>query len=285
MLRKAGLFATPLALAALAIPVAGQATDHRPGAEVKRDTNPNRQFYAVDSAGNLVWFSARAPRAAMQHPITGLPSGVSLVGIDTRPATGDLYGIGSDSVVYRINPSTAIAVAEGLSFTPSLRGRYFGVDFNPTVDRIRLTSDFDQNLRLHPDDGNVVGNDADLNPGEPTVVGSAYTNSSFGVMRPAATVLYALDAGDDTLCVQSPPNAGTLTACKELQVNVRGDAGFDIAGPDTDNVGYLATRAPRGSGSALWRIDLATGGTVRLGRIGDGSSIVTCLAAVQDLRP
>jgi hypothetical protein len=95
-------------------------------------------------------------------------------------------------------------------FTPALRGRFFGVDFNPMVDRIRVTSDANQNIRLHPDDANVVGADADLNPGDPTVVGSAYTNSSFSAGLASSTVLYALDALDDAIYVQSPPNNGTL---------------------------------------------------------------------------
>ena len=48
----------------------------------------------------------------------GAPAGVSLKGIDFRPATGDLYALGSDKVVYRVNPRTAIAVAEGPAFEP-----------------------------------------------------------------------------------------------------------------------------------------------------------------------
>ncbi len=97
------------------------------------------------------------------------------------PATGDLYGVGSDSVVYRVNPMTAIAVPESLlGFAPGLSGASFGVDLHPVSDRIRLTSDTGQNLRLHPDDGNVVGEDGNLNPGMPQIVGSAYTHSRSG---------------------------------------------------------------------------------------------------------
>ena len=260
--------------AALAVPVAGQATSHSKG--------DGRTFYATDNQGNLVSFSADNPRQLdSSRPITGLPSGVSLKGIDFRPATGDLYGVGSDSVVYRVNPLTAIAVAEGPAFTPALRGRFFGVDFNPTVDRIRLTSDANQNLRLHPDDANVVGADTDLNPGDPTVVGSAYTNSSFSAARPTATILYALDAFDDAIYRQDPPNGGTLVDPKPLDINVRGDAGFDIAGKS--NVGYVATAADRRPGAELYRANVQTGDSVRLGQIGRGGHVITGLAAVQDL--
>jgi uncharacterized protein DUF4394 len=43
-------------------------------------------------------------------------AGVSVRGIDFRPATGDLYALGSDKVVYRVNVATAIAVGEGPAF-------------------------------------------------------------------------------------------------------------------------------------------------------------------------
>src|SRR5262245_25677244 len=212
-------------VAAVALPAAGHA------AEPQAKGENARTLYATDNQGNLVSFSADNPRKLdSSMPITGLGAGVTLAGIDFRPATGELYGIGSDSIVYRVSPVTGRAVAEGPAFTPMLNGRFFGVDFNPTVDRIRVTSDANQNLRLVPDTGALAGADADLNPNAPTVVGSAYTNSSFSSTPPAATVLYALDALDDAVYVQSPPNNGTLTMPQQLSINVRGHAGFDIAG-------------------------------------------------------
>jgi Domain of unknown function (DUF4394) len=266
--------------AALAVPVVGQAGQ-------SSSKGDGRTFYATDNQGNLLSFSADNPRQLdSMRSIAGLPAGVTLTGIDFRPRTGDLYGIGSDSVVYRVNPQTAIAVSESSTtpptpFTPALRGRFFGVDFNPMVDRIRVTSDANQNLRLHPDDANVVGADADLNPGDPTVVGSAYTGSSFSAGLASSTVLYALDALDDAIYVQSPPNNGTLTMPQQLDINVRGDSGFDIAG--RNNVGYVATASDRRPGAELHRVNVQTGDSVKLGRIGRGAHTITGLAAVQDL--
>lgn len=266
-------------VAALAVPVTGQA-----GGSGSKDGG-GRDFYATDNQGNLLSFSADAPRQLDDvRKIGGLPAGVTLTGIDFRPATGDLYGVGSDSIVYRVNAQTAIASAEpargrGVAFTPALRGRFFGVDFNPTVDRLRVTSDANQNLRLHPDDANVVGADRDLNPNDPTVVGSAYTNSSFSPTLPTATTLYALDALDDAIYVQNPPNDGTLTMPQQLDINVRGDSGFDIAGQG--NAGYVATGSDRRPGSELYRVNVLTGDSVKLGQIGRGHTI-TGLAAVQD---
>jgi hypothetical protein len=261
-------------VAALAVPVAGQAGQH--------DSKGNgRTFYATDNQGNLVSFSADSPRQLdSSRPITGLPMGVTLRGIDFRPLTGELYGVGSDSVVYRVSPVTARAVAEGPAFTPALNGRFFGVDFNPTVDRIRVTSDANQNLRLVPDTGALATADADLNPNDPTVVGSAYTNSSFNASLAASTTLFALDALDDSLYVQNPPNNGTLTMPTPVDINVRGDSGFDIAG--ANNVGYVATASDRRPGAELYRVNVQTGATMKLGKIGRSAHTITGLAAVQD---
>jgi hypothetical protein len=261
--------------AALAVPVVGQAGS-------SGSKSGGRAFYATDDQGRLLSFSADDPRQLDSlRTLTGLPPGVSLRGIDFRPATGDLYGVGSDSVVYRVNPLTAIAVAEGPAFTPALRGRFFGWDFNPQVDRIRLTSDANQNQRLHPDDANVVGPDSDLNPNDPSVVGSAYTNSSFTATRPTSTILYALDALDDAIYTQAPPNDGTLSQPTPLDINVRGESGFDIAGKS--NVGYVATASDRRPGAELYRVDVLTGDSVRLGQIGRAGHVITGLAAVQDV--
>lgn len=281
MSRVSRLTIAALALLALAVPLAASAGQ---GAEALRATEGRRVLFATDSAGNLLSFTAGNPRRAASKPITGLAAGVTLRGIDFRPATGDLYGLGSDKVVYRVNPFTAIAVAEGPSFelpAAVLNGTARGFDFNPTVDKIRVTSDADDNIRLNPDEGNLLSADAKLTPADVTVVGSAYTASSFSATRPTATELYALDVAPspDALWIQRPANAGTLIMPVPLGFDLGPEAGFDIAG--RDDTGYVAgTRAGR-SAAELWRVDLATGRTRSLGRIGSGVT-VTGLAAWQD---
>ena len=122
--------------------------------------------------------------------------------------------------------------------------------------------------------------DANLNPNDPTVVGSAYTNSSFSSTLATSTTLYALDALDDAIYVQNPPNNGTLSMPRLLDINVRGDSGFDIAGQN--NVGYVATASDRRPGAELYRVNVQTGDSKRLGRIGRSGAVITGLAAVQD---
>ena len=278
LLRRGAAVAAVLALAGAA------------GAEASRDRDrdrwsprddSSRMFYATTDQNLLLQFNERNPERVKDiQVIRGLDDGVTLRGIDFRPATGDLYGVGSDNIVYRVNPQTGIAVGEGPAFTPGLNGRSFGFDFNPTVDKIRVTSDAQQNLRLNPDDGNVLLVDKNLNPGMPQVVGSAYTNSSFTPVKPMTTTLYAVDAATDQLFVQNPPNDGTLTLPKRLRVDVGPNTGFDIAG--ADNTGYLSTSGSRSRGTSLYKLDVTTGKTRELGRIGGKRLVVTGLAAWQD---
>lgn len=66
-----------------------------------------------------------------------------------------------------------------------------------------------------------------------------------------------------------------------LDINVRGEGGFDIAGKQ--NVGYVATASDRRPGAELYRVDVLTGDSVRIGRIGRAGHVITGLAAVQDV--
>ena len=239
----------------------------------------SRTLFATTDQNKLVQFESKRPERIKDiRAISGLPAGVTLSGIDFRPATGDLYGVGSDSVVYRVNPRTGIAIAEGPAFTPGLTGRFFGVDFNPVVDKLRVVSDAGQNLRLNVDEGTLLSADKGLNPGTPRIVGAAYANSSFSATRPAATMLYVVDSAKDTISVQNPPNDGTLTNPVRLPFDVTDQSGFDIAG--ADDRGYLATTQRRGAG--LYMVEPASGRTRYAGRIGGGRFVVTGLAAWQD---
>lgn len=278
VMRWSAALASVLALST----VAAQAAQQDRGRGDDRSPRPDRILYATTDQNQLLKFNARNPdRLRGIRAITGLPSGVTLRGIDFRPKTGDLLGVGSDSVVYRVNPNTGIAIAEGPAFAPALRGNAFGVDVNPVVDKIRVVSDAAQNLRLNVDEGTVLSADADLNPGMPQVVAAGYENSSFNFTQPTATTLHVVDAARDMLFTQNPPNNGTLTNGRRLRgVDVGLNAGFDIAG--ADNVGYLSNAKSR-RGTELYVVDVPTGKTKSLGRVGGGRRlVVTGLAAWQD---
>jgi Domain of unknown function (DUF4394) len=197
--------------------------------------------------------------------ITGLGSGERLVGIDVRPATRRLYGIGSTSQVYTIQLDTGVATKIGVPFTPALDGDEFGVDFNPQADRIRVVSDKGQNLRIDPNTG-LAAKDSDLkfDPSDvnkdktPTAVGAAYTNNFAGT---TSTALFDIDSNLDILVRQDPPNAGTLKTIGALKVNTGKLVGFDIF---SERYGSQVTDTALamlqvGNASRLYFIDLASG--------------------------
>jgi hypothetical protein len=211
----------------------------------------------------LVRFQASDPGTILATvPMVGLAAGEIVVGIDVRPATGQLYAVADGPVtdrLYTVDPFTGAATFVANLTTP-LSGTSFGVDFNPVVDRLRVVSDADQNLRIHPDTGNVTV-DAALNPANPNVVAAAYTNSTAGA---GATALYGIDSGTDNLVLQNPANAGTLAVIGALGVNATDVAGFEIA--VEANVAYAALRV--GAATQLYTIDLATGAALAVGPIG-----------------
>jgi hypothetical protein len=200
-------------------------------------TAVHAELITVLTSGNrlLTVDSASPGTVAKTVTITGLATGESLVGIDYRPGTGGLFALGSSSRIYAINHETGAATAVGAAGVFTLSGTRFGFDFNPTVDRIRITSDADQDLRVNPNDGTLSATDTplayaatDVNAGQnPNVVGSAYTNS---FSTAAATVLYDIDSNRDVLVIQNPPNAGTLNTVGSLSVDTSDNVGFDISG-------------------------------------------------------
>ncbi|HEU4420766.1 MAG TPA: DUF4394 domain-containing protein [Planctomycetota bacterium] len=230
---------------------------------------PEVEVVVLTDDGRLARFDLTAPWASPGiATISGLQPGESVLGIDFRPATGELYGLGSTSRLYRLDAITGNAIAVGTGFAMPLAGTAFGFDFNPTVDRIRIVSDIEQNLRAHPDTGALAATDGMLayaygDPGfgtDPAVTAAAYTNSLAGA---TSTVLYTIDTARDVLAAQVPPNNGTLNSVGSLGRDVAATSGFDIGG---DGRAFAALRDA--TGSFLVRIDLATGNATTLADLG-----------------
>ena len=235
----------------------------------------------VTTTGNLVSFDSATPGTPITTTaVTGLQTGETLLGIDRRPQTGALYGLGSTSRLYLINPTTGAATEVGSAGAFTLSGTAFGFDFNPVVDRIRVASNTGQNLRLNPNDGTLVGTDTALafaagDPNAaatPRIVGSGYSNNSAGA---PSTTLYDIDSNLDILTTQgapngSPvsPNTGQLFTIGALGFNTSDLAGFDISG--LSGTAYAALTAPAGNASQLFTINLATGAATLVGTIGGG---------------
>ena len=251
-------------------------------------------IYAVTSTNVLLSFDSATPGTTSSVGITGLQSGENILGIDLRPATGQLYGLGSTSRLYTINPVTGAATQVGSgTFTPALSGTSFGFDFNPTVDRIRVVSDADQNFRLNPDTGAVVATDTNLayatgdpNQGaNPNVVGLAYTNNFAGA---TSTTLFGIDSNLDIGLTQGSsggtpisPNSGQLFSALPLGVNTADAVGFDFSG--VTGTGYVSLTPVTGAPSSFYTVGAQS--VILVGTIGTGFIVIDITVGVQGVAP
>jgi hypothetical protein len=232
-------------------------------------------IFAITSTNALLRFDSAAPGTILSTTaVSGLQAGENLLGIDFRPANGQLYGVGSTSRLYTIDLTSGVATQVGASpFAAALSGTNFGFDFNPVPDRIRVVSDADQNLRLNPNNAVLAGTDmalayavGDANVGaDPNIVGAAYTNNFAGA---TTTTLYGIDSNLDILVIQNPPNNGTLNTIGSLGADSSGAVGFDIARSGT----ALATLTV-GSVAQLYRVNLVTGTASLIGPLGGANQI------------
>ena len=266
-----------------------------------RDSDKRRcgRVFAINPKNELLRLDAKAQtrgrgdddddhervRIKSRLPIYGLTPGDILVGIDFRPATGQLYGLSTpgggpgSAQLYIIDTETAIATRVG-GPNAVLGGTSFGFDFNPVPDRIRVVSNLGQNLRLNPDNGAIAGMDVNLayalgDPnvnGLPSVVGVAYTNPDNDLQT--NTVLYDIDSGRDTdpapgggdvLAIQVPPNGGQLNTVGRLGINADDIVGFDISHRNA----ALAALQEGQTSSRLVSIDLISGRATDRGRVGE----------------
>lgn len=230
---------------------------------------PNVNFTALSNDNKLVFYNAQnlnSPSGMVE--ITGVQSGELITTIDYRPVTGQLYGLGSTGRLYFIHETSGIATAlNEMPLDPMVSGANASLDFNPTVDRIRLVTESGQNLRLHPELGTVVATDGNINGGNMPRIGAvAYTNSVAGA---ASTQLFDIDFEEDKLYIQSPPNDGGLELVGDLMVDFEGIGDFDI---NADNSAALAVTSNEDE-SRLYTIDLITGKAAWVGTF--GQSIVS----------
>ncbi len=208
--------------------------------------------YLVDGTNTLHYINLMTGATTTTKPLTGLQPGETLFGIDMRPATGQLFAMGSTGRIYAINMGNGASTAIGAPISPALEGTDVGFDFNPTVDRIRIVTNSGQDLRYNPNN-NAVLVDGRLNPGNPVVTAVAYTNSFAGA---TTTTLYDIDTRTSGMLFrQMPPNDGTLVPVGPLNVNIEGGNGFDIGG--MSGIGYAMMRADKVD--RLYTINLMTG--------------------------
>lgn len=283
---------------------------------------------ALTSDGtSLVRFSTSSPGTTTTQALASPSAGETLVGIDSRPQTAQLYALGVNPTtdtasLYVVDPQTGALTVVGsagqIQFTtdgvtpvqlPDPANVGYGFDFNPTVDRIRVVTFNGLNFRINPNNGAAVdGNNggADVNGTNPDgaitgtaapglgVAATAYTNSYAQSLVGGTTTQYTLEPLSNQLFIQNPPNAGTQTEPRSVNLdyipstplNFDTAVSFDIPSSvavTTSNTraigeGWIAARVGGPDGATgLYRLDLATGAAFSVGNIGSGTTTLTGL--------
>ncbi|MFS0735954.1 DUF4394 domain-containing protein [Sphingomonas sp. 1P06PA] len=210
-------------------------------------------IYGVDEQNRLISFDSSAPGATLSQVQLSGGNATNLLALDFRPLTGQLYGLGDDNVIYTVNRATGQLTAA--SGTLALTGSNFAFDFNPSIDRLRIVSNLDNNYVFNPNDGSLTNAVAvaygasDPNFGRNAVItAAAYTPSAL-TNNPATSSLFVIDANLDILARQAN-SAGTLTTVGALGVNFGARDSFDIDGA---GIGYAQ------DGANFYTVNLATG--------------------------
>lgn len=227
-----------------------------------------RMLFGVTFDNRLIRFSSNNPGQLLSELlITGVPTGQRIVSIDFRPADGELYGVGTDNVVYHIAKVTGTATAVAGAFTPSLDGTHFGLSIG-SDDRIRTSSvESNQNLRLNPTDGTVSGTDGTYAYAAGDV--HAGTNPSVAALANRGSTFYGIESVEDVLVRISNPASGELTTIGDLGISTVPCTAFDI--DQGDGLAFASLASDGISRLAL--IDLTTGSATFLGTISVSSEV------------
>ncbi len=251
-------------------------------------------IYGVTSSLNLVTFNAAAPGTITSTvPLTGLVAGHSFSGLDFRPANGQLYALSYNAIsgaaqVYRVRTGTGVMTPIGTGLMLASGMTSIGFDFNPTVDRIRVTSATRQNYRLNPNDGTLAATDGTLTyaagdanaSATPNVRAVAYANNLPSV---TSTSIYYYDFNLNILATSTAPNTGSINTIGSAGISAGSGTGIDMdiyTNPSTvANGGFLAA-STAGGNSSLYMLNLSTGAATMVGMIGVGNNIINIATEV-----
>ena len=183
-----------------------------------------------------------------------------VLGIDVRPADGQLYALTNDGIIATVDPASGQATPKSTLEAVLPEGVKLTVDFNPVADKMRVIGSDGTNLRVNVNDGAVTTDKpltfAETDPasgGTPMVVAGAYSNSVKGAKE---TTLYDIDGTLGGIFRQAPPNDGILNT-------------VGLLGLDAESVAFDITTDASGANSAmllakgnLYTVDLLSGKAV-----------------------
>ena len=163
-------------------------------------------------------------------PITGLQSGETIHGIDSRPATGSLRAGQHRPTLHHRPGDRGGDAGRHRDLRRAPERHVLRLRLRPDGRRLRVVSDAGQNMRLNPDTGAVIDSDPNIPGTQPDmylsstyVVGLAYSDNAAGT---TTTTLYGIDGANDWLVRQggpsgSPsPNLGQITTIGSLGVDL-----------------------------------------------------------------
>lgn len=221
-------------------------------------------LYGLTWNNAIVTFLSAVPGTLLPQPagaavaITGLAPGELMVSIDTRPLTGELFGLGNAGRLYTIDPATGQTTFVSQVST-AFSGAPVGFDFDPVADRVRITTDTGQNLVVNPTDGSATAQTVLSLPG---TVALAYT---------PAGALFGIDSTSDRIVSFATPSTGTGALLGPIGADAGPLTGFDVS--PADGTAFAAVTAPGGASTTLYTVSLPDGGVRSVGVIAGGAMV------------
>ncbi len=217
----------------------------------------HEHIYALRYGGLFLFdFYSDAPQSILNaYQITGLQFGESIHSIDY--SGGLIYGLGSSSRLYTIDPNTGAATQVGSGqFSPILNGFTFGIDNDPTG--LRAVSGNGQDLLISRAAGTVLSSGPNI--GLPARLDALAYDYASGIW-------YAGDTLANTFGTFSP-GTGVYTPAGLAGIDVARYNGLDIS-PFT-GIMYLDSPAASSDPQAnLYIVDKGTGFATLVGQIGN----------------
>ncbi|RYE26419.1 MAG: DUF4394 domain-containing protein [Sphingobacteriales bacterium] len=239
---------------------------------------------------NLFNFDSNLPKNIRSiKTITGIPIGQTIVGMDFRPSTFELYLLGYNEItttaqLYVLNMLTYEADPVARAATMDLgTGGHIGFDFNPMTEEIRVVSSANQaNYRLNPTTVVVISADvnlayaaADAHAGVKPNIGSiAYINNFSSANT---TTIFGIDDSLGALVTIDPANNGTVTTSSAnfLTPNLSdrtSDIDFFYDSASASTVGYITFNTSADVNDQLYHYT-ASGGLTPMNAIGFGIQV------------
>lgn len=240
-----------------------------------------QELFVLDGSNSLWRYAPGAPGAVLGSvPVTGLLPGELLVGIDTNPANGTLYGLavsasgtGTAARLLVVDPLTGVAtpVGPGLTVPAGASDAGYGFDLNWATDRIRVVNSADANFRVNPSTGLLTVADTPLNPAGQQIDSLAYDQSVPGLPALNRTPFVIRALTGTLLTLGGPgghpsPNTGTLTPVGPLNtpIDPGGSVALDVFGTNEAYAIFDGNTGPAVV-NGLYTVDLTTGQATLVG--------------------